>query len=332
MKRIFLLPLIMCLILTISCENRNQKEVSAASCTSSDILLIGLDDAAQNMDVLCFVSYKQSTNEVSFVQIPRDTYFDFGGTQNKINQIYSFYRAYYPQSEAMSRAVKDIADALSVSLDGFIAITTSALCRGIDALGGIDIELQNSVVFTDEFGEKPLSLNQGGNHLNGEECIQFLRYRRGYLTGDLGRLDAQKLFFRGVMDKFSNHLPMDKLLQAFFAVQKDIITDLNIVDLIRISTGDMDTLAQAKVNYLTLPGEAAISARGLSYYVLNRKGASEVCERFLFAEPSSFDKNNKFLCANEISFANIYNDKNNKYQVYDNDTLGGIYIPKKQKS
>ncbi len=332
MKRILFLPLIICLIFAISCENRNQKEVSAASSTSSNILLIGLDDAAQNMDVLCFVSYQEFTNEVSFVQIPRDTYFNFGGTQNKINQIYSFYRAYYPQSEAMSRAVKDIAEALTVSLDGFIAITTSALSRGIDALGGMDIELLNSGVFTDEFGEKPLSLSQGRNHLNGDECIQFLRYRRGYLTGDLGRLDAQKLFFRGVMEKFSNHLPIDKLLQAFFAVQKDTITDLNIVDLIRMSAGGMDNLAQAKINYLTLPGEAAISARGLSYYVLNRKGANEVCERYLFADASSFDKNNKFLCSNEISFANIYNDQNNKYQVYDNDTLGGIYIPKKQKS
>ena len=331
MKKILFLPLIISIIFSISCGNRVQKEASAGSSNLSNILLVGLDDAAQNMDVLCFVSCKELTNEISFVQIPRDTYFNFGGTQNKINQIYSFYRAYYPQNEAMSKAVKDIADALAVSLDGFIAITTSALSRGIDAVGGIDIELLNSGVFTDEFGEKPLSLRQGRNHLNGDECIQFLRYRRGYLTGDLGRLDAQKLFFRGVMEKFSDHLPMDKLLQAFFAVQKDTITDLNVVDLIRMSAGGMDALANAKVNYLTLPGEAAISTRGLSYYVLNRKATNEVCQKYLFADAALFDKNNRFLCANEISFANIYNDQNNKYQVYDNDTLGGIHIPKKQK-
>ena len=99
-----------------------------------------------------------------------------------------------------------------------------------------------------------------------------------------------------------------------------------------MSAGGMDMLAEAKVNYLTLPGEAAISARGLSYYVLNYKSTRDACVKYLFGDQSAFDVENKFLNSKEISFVNIYNDTNYNYRVYNNDTLDKIHIPKKQKS
>ena len=37
-------------------------------------LVLGLDDAAQNADVIMLLSYIPCENRVSFVQIPRDTY------------------------------------------------------------------------------------------------------------------------------------------------------------------------------------------------------------------------------------------------------------------
>ena len=58
----------------------------------------------------------------------------------------------------------------------------------------------------------------------------------------------------------------------------------------------------------------------------------EFTSRYLFASANEFDKDKKFLKANDVSFANIYNDLNNSYHVYDNETLSGISIPKKQKS
>ena len=331
MKRIFILPLIILLVFNISCASGATKTVNASPQKTSNILVVGLDDAAQNMDVLCFVSYSEELNEISYVQLPRDTYFDFGGTQNKINQCYSFYRATLEPKAAIKRATSEIASALAVPLDGYIAITTTGLMNSIDALGGIDIEMTDAAVFTDELGENPLSLNKGNNHLNGEECVQFLRYRKGYLTGDLGRLDAQKLFFRAVLKKFSDKLPTDKLIYAFLSVQNDIMTDMNVLDFIRMSRGRMDALSDVNVNYLTMPGEAAISSRGLSYYVLNKRSAKEICERYLFSKGASFDLAGKFLNRNEISFSNIYNDQNNKYRVYDNNSLEGIHIPKKSK-
>lgn len=332
MKKVCFLPLILSLILTISCQNIEHKQVNATPKDVSNVLVIGLDDAAQNMDVMCFVSYIEKENSVSFVQIPRDTYFDFGGSQNKINQIYSFYKANLSPKQAMSKAKDDIVNAMGVAVDGYIAITTKGLIQGIDALGGIEIDMSDSAVFTDEYGENPLSLHKGNNHLNGNSCVQFLRYRKGYLTGDLGRLDAQKLFFKGMMNKFSNGLSVDRLLHAFLMVQDDIMTDLNVVDLVRMSSTGLDSLANAKINYLTLPGEAAISTRGLSYYVLNKKSTSEVCRKYLFSKREIFDAEGKFFCESEISFKNIYNDQNKDYRVYDNDTLNGIHIPKKQKT
>ena len=52
------------------------------------MLFFGLDDAAMNTDVICFASFDPENNTIAFVQLPRDTYYNFGGTQNKINQLY----------------------------------------------------------------------------------------------------------------------------------------------------------------------------------------------------------------------------------------------------
>ena len=49
-------------------------------------LVVGFDDAAENTDVIFTVGFDKIQNTASFVQIPRDTYCNFGGAQNKINQ------------------------------------------------------------------------------------------------------------------------------------------------------------------------------------------------------------------------------------------------------
>ena len=38
---------------------------------------------------------------------------------------------------------------------------------------------------------------------NGNTAVQFLRYRSGYVTGDLGRIDAQKLFLNAFAKRIS---------------------------------------------------------------------------------------------------------------------------------
>lgn len=329
MKRILILPLIIAIVFASSCLKPKTDEASATPKERSVVLFAGLDDAAMNMDVLCFVCFDPENNGISFVQIPRDTYFDFGGSQNKINQLYAHYRAREDSRTALDRAMTEISQAFGIKTLGYVAITTSGLVRAIDALGGIEIEVKNDGVFTDEFGKNPLRLHAGENHLEGASAVQFIRYRQGYLTGDLGRLDAQKLFFRAFLKKISSRPALDKIINAYLKARDEIQTDMNIFDILRVNCAGLKQLAEARVSYLTMPGEAIISESGISYYSLNRIRAEEVCRKYLFSSDTKFDGQSKFLKKDELGFSNIYNDKNSAYRVYDNDSVADITVPKK---
>ena len=57
-------------------------------------LVVGCDEAAGNTDVIAVVSYDEDGSRLSFLQIPRDTYYGFGGVQNKLNQLYPYTLAH----------------------------------------------------------------------------------------------------------------------------------------------------------------------------------------------------------------------------------------------
>ena len=294
------------------------------------MLFFGLDDAAMNTDVICFASFDPANNTIAFVQLPRDTYYNFGGTQNKINQLYAHYLINYNSDEALKYTADDISKAFGIKTTGYVSVTTAGLVRAIDSLGGIDIEVSQDGVFTDEFGKNPLRLRAGENHLEGASAVQFIRYRQGYLTGDLGRLDAQKLFFRAVLRKFASRPSLEKILDAYISARDEIQTNLDVFDILRMNGAGIRQLSQAKVSYLTMPGEAIVAQNGISYYSISKKAAENVCRDYLFSQGGTFDPQGRMLKKDELAFCNIYNDKNNAYRVYDNDSVADITVPKKQ--
>ena len=56
---------------------------------------------------------------------------------------------------------------------------------------------------------------------------------------------------------------------------------MNIFDTLRMNSVFIKQLDSASVSYLTMPGEAAISENGISYYSLNKNKAGEVCTIYL---------------------------------------------------
>ena len=65
-------------------------------------------------------------------------------------------------------------------------------------------------------------------------------------------------------------------------------------------------------NFVTLPGEADTTEKGLSYYFINRKAVIEVVKKYMFAT-NGFDPEKIFLNTSQKSFIIIYNDENLVY-------------------
>ena len=124
-----------------------------------------------------------------------------GTPQNKINQIFATQKGKgATNKEAMSSLVSTLTSALGVQIDGYIAFTTKALVSFIDGLSGVDVNMPFDLTLQGSEGDTVI--HKGKNHLDGNQALSFVRYRKSYAMGDLGRIDAQKILISSIIKKF----------------------------------------------------------------------------------------------------------------------------------
>ncbi len=325
MKRLLALLIFLCVSFLFACGPRDS-DADVSPVDSVTYLLLGLDDAAENTDVIALVTYHMAENRLSLLQIPRDTYYRFSTGQNKINQLYATHCTKMSKEEAAAATAREICDLFAVELAGYVALTTGGFRTVVDTLGGIDISVPEDMTVYDENGENPMFLSRGTHHLDGRQSERFVRFRRGYAMGDLGRLDAQKVFFSALLTR-ARSIRFDEAVTLLSRLRKEALVRGEGLKITKESFSLLSRLDNCSVSYVTLPGEGVTSASGLSYYVLNRRATMDVLSRYVGADRMRFDREGRLYKADELAFKNIYFDKNFGYREYTDDSLGNLHIP-----
>ncbi len=309
-KIIALLVLVSSLALVFFTSLGSSASALSGKNEDTTLLFVGFDDAAENTDVICLATFGANADFVRILQIPRDTYYNFGGVQNKINQLFSSSRVAGKNAEESMRVLRDaLSEQLSIPIHGYVGISTKAFKSIIGAIGGVDINLDKDLSIYDG----ALSLRKGVNHLNPEEALMFVRYRKGYANADLGRLDAQKIFFSGLFDSVRS-LSLIKLIKLLISA-RELVTDFKFSSMFSLIGRGVD-LKKMTLSAITLPGAAAIDSRGISYYILNKQANTELFGKYYLTNQGSFDKNRLFVHNKEKSFEDIYNSKEIGYKEY----------------
>lgn len=309
------------LIYAVGCTDVS---VSATESKISTYLVVGLDDAAQNTDIIMLVGCDTVSGELTFLQIPRDTYYDYGGGQNKINGVFSSYRNRgMSEREALGAFASDISECFGIDISASFAVTIDAFLKFVDKLGGVRINMPHSFTFTDEYGMGGVTLNEGENLLSADMSERFVRYRRGYSLGDLSRIDAQKIFFSGVVKTVLSKSPV-VLGKAAYAAKDSIYANCRFSDIVKILAKKPGRNKKLSCKFATLPGEALLSDNGISYYCANRKNAQTVL--FGYFSATDFDKRQLLLNKNGTAFYSAYFDENAGYREYTDGTLADIRL------
>ncbi len=279
-------------------------------------LVVGFDEAAENTDVLCILNYRPDKNEMRVFQIPRDSYFDFGRGQNKINQYFAFKRADgISRKEAIVDLSKEISRQFDVKFDGYFGISTNAFTALIDEIGGVRVYASHPFEISDSNGQRLLSLDAGENLLNSSQSLLLVRHRRSYANADIGRLDAQKMFINGFIHTLTNDVSCSEILCL---IRKDlgILVDFSVSDVIRLLTKYFENLKNVKMSFVTLPGRAA-EVGGIWYYVLNKKANEKLFFDAFGSE--EFDKGGRFTNPENKTISSIYNDDGIKIKIQSAD-------------
>lgn len=311
--------LMIALVIGLVAFKRNKDELTADTIKQVNdknnytFLVVGRDRAAGLCDVIILANINTDNGDVSIMQIPRDTYFDCGNENHKkINSSYNSLGSMSSVSNALSSA-------LGIKIDYYLSLDLDTVAKIVDAVGKIEIDVPMDMDYTDPEQNLSINLKAGKQKMDGKSAVNFLRYRSGYITGDLGRVDAQKLFLSAFIKRVGEIGNPFELYNVFKLISSNSENNIKEKNLLSIGFKCLK-IKGGTVSYMTAPGEAIQSEKsGAWYYILSSKSMSELLKT-RFDTVDTFDKNNKFVDKNVQSFFDIYN-KDCGIRIYTTDDI-----------
>ena len=134
-------------------------------------------------------------DKINILQIPRDSFVpDF--TNSETGKINSVYTLGDENLIPIQRVVDAVRDTFGIPIDRYITTGCDDIVDMVDIIGGIPINLPEQVIYSYD-----KVLYPGEQVLNGEQAELFVRARKGYDEGDIGRVKAQRIFLAAAMEK-----------------------------------------------------------------------------------------------------------------------------------
>lgn len=272
-------------------------------------LVCGVDVAARNTDVMMLVSVDNAEKSVNILQIPRDTFVNPDVVGFRITRVNGIYAAAYnasPLSEkdrekaAMETLAGRLETALCVTIDRYVLLDTAAFVKIIDAVGGVEYDIPRDMRYEDPEQGLSINLKAGKKLLSGAEAEQFVRYRAGYATGDVGRVEARGDFLAAVYAQLLEKLSPANSLKIAGELLPAVTTDMNAGDIAYFARALYGIDAE-NFHVKTLAGSPVQNPEtGVwTYYAINKKAALADINKYMNAFKKEitqdiFDKNALF--------------------------------------
>lgn len=210
------------------------------------VLVLGKDTRAEtgslNTDVIIVGVVNPKLRKVTLVSIPRDTKVKIPGLRapHKANYAFAYgewkkerdlQRGEVPEVDGPTVAKETFGRLLDIPIDYYVLIDFEGFVKTVDALGGIDIEVERDLVYHDPTDGTRINLKKGFQHLDGEETLGYVRHRlddRGwrYYSNDFERNERQQKVLRALAEKAQSMGVLTALGELLDVAGEHIRTDL----------------------------------------------------------------------------------------------------------
>jgi LCP family protein required for cell wall assembly len=267
-----------------------------------NILLVGtdsrdpdIDDAKASewrADTLIMMHIPADHSSAQLVSIPRDLWVQVpaennapcdSGSRAKINASFAF--------GGLPRAVRTVECMTDVHIDNVMAIDFGGFKEVTDALGGVDLKVEQSITSI----HKPYrKFTKGTMHMDGATALDWIRQRKQFPQGDFARMRHQQEFLKALMDKaastgtLTNPAKLNDFLKAATAAvtvdDKFSLTDMAV---------QFRNLRGENLTFITSPNKGSETIAGQSVVVSDREKALALYQAM------SADKMSEWMAANE---------------------------------
>lgn len=233
----------------------------------TNLLILGADVAytrrGQAMptrsDTLLVASLDPVTRRVNVLSVPRDTRVHIPGRHgyDKINAALAY--------GGPLLTAQTVSDFLQVPIHHWVMVKLDGVENLVDALGGISIDVERNMHYTDRSAGLRISLKKGPQLLDGEKAHQYLRFRHD-AYGDIGRVQRQQKFLAAVSQKLLEPMTLARLPQLLEVAQRNIETSMSTAQLLQIAHWAKG-LSMDAVHMVMVPGEFSGGQYAASYWL-----------------------------------------------------------------
>lgn len=220
------------------------------------VLFLGFDEESFNTDVMWLCQFDIMAGKLRILQIPRDTAVpDFTSCVNtKFNSIYSMGDQNI--NPPIQRVFNAVYQCFGIAIDAYVTTTCFDIVDLVDCVGGIPMTLDAPIQY-----DGVTIVDSGDVVLDGVQAEWFIRYRAGWLEGDIGRMQNQRRFMAAAMQKMldiSKNEGKTKLYSYMKQIydHKWIATDMSVEDLSKL-IDFASNLTMEDVQVDMIPGEGS---------------------------------------------------------------------------
>lgn len=234
-----------------------------------NILLCGVDGTRENADTIVLVSFDTKNKAVNLMSIPRDTMSNEDRYIKKINASYSV-----DHKGNIDQTIHEVEQVTGLAIDRYAITTFDGFEKAIDAIGGVEMYVPQDLEYSDPYQDLEINIKKGQQVLDGEHALQFVRFRSGYVTGDIGRIGAQQLFFKALATSFLDTSIVTKIPALAKVVSEEMDTDLTVSEMLWFFK-QAQGLNLDSIGMYTLPGSPEYVDE-ISYYIPSAIGILEL--------------------------------------------------------
>ena len=192
------------------------------------ILLMGIDstdevlseNAIANGDTLILITFNPKTLNATMLSIPRDSYVPIACWANKAENKITHAAAY--GNDCMIKTIENYFD---VNIDYYAKINFKGLVKLVDALGGVEIDVEQTLCTDNSNREEAVCIFPGKQVLDGEHALVYARNRKQLVNGDFGRNYHQQQIIMGLMDKVKDIKDAGTFMNLLNTVSNSIDTN-----------------------------------------------------------------------------------------------------------
>jgi len=208
------------------------------------VLIMGVDTRPElgyaNTDVMMLAAFNPDEKSVQLLSIPRDTRVmipDYGFA--KINAAYAIGDNRKNRAEKKGEPItmtgpklakQTVTGLFGVPVDHYVLLDFEAFKKIVDALGGVDIDVERRLVYHDPIDGTVIDLQPGFQHLDGEQALGYVRHRhddRGtkYYSSDFDRNRRQQIVIQAVADKVKSFQGVTHIFELLDIVGDHVKSD-----------------------------------------------------------------------------------------------------------